>query len=496
MTKNIKTREHAIDIKTKGKVKSMNHYIKQHTITRKTIIPKENDFNSNDNSTAESQATDSVITSANLTSLQSAEYIKSRMVNKRNISSKTNLQNASKMSPKFIENSIHLKNTNTSIYQSFMKTSYVQKYKFDHLSHPFISGTNKSFMRLTKLSSKLIQVSKSIIFSSSNLFTCGFGLILTLVIILFIGVFSSFSNSPVYASSYLPLSNEVLEHTSIITKYAEEYGISEYIPLIQAIMMHETSGIGSDPMNASSFPINIDFPLGITDTEYSIHIGIQYLSDCLHAAGVQSAADTNNLYLAIQGYDFGIDYIYWVKTNFNGYSKFNAQVYYEEFNPSYSDINYVENVLQYINLSFGTIRLEPNFDNPMAWGGNNPYSKKGLYGQCTWFAWGRFYEIYGFDPGFRGDGWNCAQQLVTAYPDKFELSSEPQVGAIFSCIGRNHVGIVVGWDGINITIQEGNLDRITNSFTQAKSDWQTVTYDLDKFRRICDGVVFACYSNK
>ena len=401
--------------------------------------------------------------------------------------------NASNLSLKVIENRIHLKNTNASIYQSLRRTSYVQKYKFGHSSHSVISGTNKSSKTLTKLSSKLIQVSKSIIISSSNLFTWGFGLILTLVIILFIGVFSSFSNSPVYASSYMPLSNEVFEHTPIITKYAEEYGISEYIPLIQAIMMHETSGIGSDPMNASSFPINIDFPLGITDAEYSIHIGIQYLSDCLQASGVQSAADSNNLYLAIQGYDFGIDYIYWVKTNFNGYSKFNAQVYYEEFNPSYSDINYVENVLQYINLSFGTIRLEPNFDNPMVWGGNNPYSKKGLYGQCTWFAWGRFYEIYGFDPGFRGDGWNCAQQLVTAHPDKFELSSEPQFGAIFSCIGRNHVGIVVGWDGINITIQEGNLDGITNSFTQAKSDWKTVTYDLDKFRRICDGVVFTNY---
>ena len=475
MTTNIKTREYVIDIKTKDKVKIMNYYIKQHTITRKTIISKENDFKSNDSPTAESQATDSVIASANLTGLQTAGYIKSRMMNNRNISSKAISQNASNSNSKIIENKIPLKNTNASIYQSLMKTSYVQKYKFGHSSHSVISGTNKSSKTLTKLPSKLIQVSKIIIVSSSNLFTCGFGLILTLVITLFIGVFSSFSNRSVYASSYLPLSNEVLEHTPIITKYAEEYGIAEYIPLIQAIMMHETSGIGSDPMNASSFPINIDFPLGITDTEYSIHIGIQYLSNCFQASGVQSAADSNNLYLAIQGYDFGIDYIYWAKKNFNGYSQFNAQAYYEEFNPSYSDINYVEKVFQYINLSFGTMRLEPNFDNPMAWGDNNPYSKKSLYGQCTWFAWGRFYEIYGFDPGFRGDGWNCAQQLVAAHPDKFELSSEPQVGAIFSCIGRNHVGIVVGWDGTNITIQEGNLDGITNSFTQAKSDWQTVS---------------------
>ena len=72
-----------------------------------------------------------------------------------------------------------------------------------------------------------------------------------------------------------------------------------------------------------------------------------------------------------------------------------------------------------------------------------------------------------------------------------KLSSNPQVESIFSCIGRNHVGIVVGWDGTNITIQEGNLDGKTNTFAQAKSDWQTVTYEINYFRRLCDGVVFA-----
>ena len=81
--------------------------------------------------------------------------------------------------------------------------------------------------------------------------------------------------------------------------------------------------------------------------------------------------------------------------------------------------------------------------------------------------------------------------FAKAHPDKFELSSNPQVGSIYSCIGRNHVGIVVGWDGTNITIQEGNLDSQSNTFQEAKSDWHTVTYDIDTFRIICDGVVFA-----
>lgn len=39
--------------------------------------------------------------------------------------------------------------------------------------------------------------------------------------------------------------------------------------------------------------------------------------------------------------------------------------------------------------------------------------------------------------------------------DKFECSSTPKSGAIFSSIDRNHVGIVLMVNGDNITIQEG-----------------------------------------
>lgn len=489
MSKTIKTKEYIADIKTKDKLKDINHYMKQQVIMKKTSVPKEQNYESKTDSAPEAQATDCVTDTVTLTNIQSAGYIKKRMKSRRNIPNKIPSSNPHK--PTSMTISVSHDHLYAPAYQSLMKSSYFHKFKTSQLQHLMLSHLLKQSTKLVTISSKMFQAIKSVFTTTSYLITCGFGLILTLTITLFIGVFSSFSNSPVYASTLLPLSSEVIELTPIIEKYAEEFGISEYVPLIQAIMMHESAGQGPDAMNASSFLYNTEFPSGITNSEYSIHVGIQYLSNCLQASGVQSAADSNNLYLAIQGYDFGIDYIYWAKTNFNGYSKFNAQVYYEEFNPPHADINYVENVLQYINLSFGTLRLEPNFDNIMAWGNNNPYSKKGLYGQCTWFAWGRFYEIYGFDPGFRGDGWNCAQQLVAAHPDKFELSSEPQVGAIFSCIGRNHVGIVIGWDGTNITIQEGNLDGMTNSFTQAKSDWQTVTYNLDRFRIICDGVVFA-----
>lgn len=59
---------------------------------------------------------------------------------------------------------------------------------------------------------------------------------------------------------------------------------------------------------------------------------------------------------------------------------------------------------------------------------------------------------------------------------------------ILEAIERNHVGIVVEWDGVNITVQESNLDGETNTFEEAKSYWRTVTYDID---RECKIVIYS-----
>ena len=204
--------------------------------------------------------------------------------------------------------------------------------------------------------------------------------------------------------------------------------------------------------------------------------------------------DIDHISLALQGYNYGGGYISWAVTNFGGYTKANAKVFSDMKKnelgwTTYGDPEYVPHVMRYVGVSFRG-GFEPNFNNAEAWQTKNPYAPN-FYGQCTWFAWGRFYEMYGYSPGFLGDGWKCVDQLLKVHPDKFKRSDTPEIGAVFSCVGRNHVGIVVGWDDTNITIQEGNLDGKTNTFAQAKKDWRTATYTLDQFRTVCRGVVFA-----
>lgn len=134
---------------------------------------------------------------------------------------------------------------------------------------------------------------------------------------------------------------------------------------------------------------------------------------------------------------------------------------------------------------------EPNFYNIEAYITLNPYAHANLYGQCTWFAWGRFYEIYGYDPGFIGNGWDCVDQLIAAHPDKWKESDIPMPNCVFSGIGNNHVGIITKVDGDILTVQEGNLDGKTNNFQQATVDWHTIVISLSELSEKNGGVKFA-----
>ena len=83
----------------------------------------------------------------------------------------------------------------------------------------------------------------------------------------------------------------------------------------------------------------------------------------------------------------------------------------------------------------------------------------------------------------------CRRYLFDAYDTFWQFSPIPNT--VFSGIAKNHVGIILKVDGNNITIQDGNYDGISNTFEDAKKDWQTNTYTLDYYRSRMGGIVFA-----
>ena len=174
-----------------------------------------------------------------------------------------------------------------------------------------------------------------------------------LVFILIVGIIAgaAFSSSSESSES---LSDEVLAYTSVIQQYASQYGIPEYVSAIQAIMMQESGGRGTDPMQCSESPYNTRFPHtpgSITDPNYSIEVGVQTFADCISQAGCSSPQDMDKLKLAWQGYNYGNGYIGWALQR-GGYTGANALQFSQEQAAShgwrsYGDPEYVPHVMRY-----------------------------------------------------------------------------------------------------------------------------------------------------
>ena len=71
------------------------------------------------------------------------------------------------------------------------------------------------------------------------------------------------------------LSAEVLKHQPMVEKYAREYGISEYVNVLLAIIQVESGGTAEDVMQSSE---SLGLPPNSLDTESSIKQGCKYFA--------------------------------------------------------------------------------------------------------------------------------------------------------------------------------------------------------------------------
>lgn len=207
-------------------------------------------------------------------------------------------------------------------------------------------------MRLRKLKAAVERAARA--FARSALAAGGCLLLLILPLLLLFGAVGAlFSSSGDLEKA--PVSDEVKAYAGLIQLYTAEHGIPEYTELIMAVMMQESGGQGSDPMQASECAFNIKYPNtpgSISDPEYSITVGIQNLAACLSQAGADGPEDIDRVSLALQGYNFGSGYISWALASYGCYSELNAL----EFSvmmaqrlgwSSYGDPYYVQHVMQY-----------------------------------------------------------------------------------------------------------------------------------------------------
>ncbi len=219
------------------------------------------------------------------------------------------------------------------------------------------------------LAAAATKAAKAIIAAAQELITAiaAGGWVALLVIVLVVMCFAGFMfASDEDDTEILPVSEEVKAYEPLIQQYAREHGIGDYVLLIQAVMMQESGGRGTDPMQASECGYNTLYPHApgsITDPEYSINVGIQNLADCLSVAQCESPMDMDAIKLALQGYNYGQGYITWAMNKYGEYSKANAVEFSinaaERYGwSSYGDMNYVPHVLRYYPL--GQIFYDPD----------------------------------------------------------------------------------------------------------------------------------------
>ena len=299
------------------------------------------------------------------------------------------------------------------------------------------------------------------------------------------------------------LSAEVLAHTPAIQKYASEFGIPEYVSAIQAIMMQESGGRGTDPMQASECPYNTQYPNtpgAIQDADYSIKVGIQYYADCVREAGCESPQDMDKLKLSLQGYNYGNGYISWALEKFGGYSKVNALQFSQEQAAAhgwsgYGYPEYVPHVMRYYSGGgwftglFGNRQLVNIAKSQLGnEGGEKFWSWYGFTSREEWCAC--FVSWCADQAGLIQSGAVPKFSLCTDGKNWFQnqgkwqgAGSMPSPGAIVffdwehdgTC---DHVGIVERCDGTTVYTIEGNSGDAVKERSYAISSNSIMGYGM------------------
>lgn len=260
-----------------------------------------------------------------------------------------NIKNAARPSNEVIEQSNRAMQAGT---RATIKKAQKSAQTANKAAKDTAQATSRAAAAAAKAARAAIAEAKAL--SSAFMIGSGTAVFMILLVVL-LGVSMALFGRKSNSSSYTPVSAEVEAYTPIITKYAKQNGIPEYVELIKAVMMQESGGQGNDPMQCSESGYNTQYPRtpgGITDPEYSIEVGVQTIADVLQMAGVDSPIDMDRIPLALQGYNYGSGYITWALSNYGGYTELNAVEYSDMMAesygwPGYGDKAYVAHVLRY-----------------------------------------------------------------------------------------------------------------------------------------------------
>lgn len=248
---------------------------------------------------------------------------------------------------------------------------------------------------------KLLKV--KLVIGVMGLFTVLFG-VLFCVMLLFSDEEETSNN--IDSINGVSVSAEVLAHKQTVEKYCKEFGISEYVSYILAIMQVESGGKGQDVMQSSE---SLGLAPNTLSTEASIKQGCKYFSELLHSAKVKGIEDIN---ASVQSYNYGGGFLDYLSSNGKKYSYELAENFSKEksggvkvsySNPIATPINggwrynygnqfYVKLVAQYLTVTkFDDKTVQTIMDEalkyqgfPYVFGGDRPETSFDCSGLTKW----------------------------------------------------------------------------------------------------------------
>lgn len=165
------------------------------------------------------------------------------------------------MSAKGSSKQVTFRPINKNDYQSKMHFLHIRKYKQKVKEVQQNSSRFKKGIRhLGNGIKNIFKVAKVAVTSVQNILSIGGAFILLVVLSLFFGVFSALADDSSVNSAMQSISPEVLAYSDVVSKYAKKYDIEDYVGVINAVMMQESGGKGSDPMQSSECEYNTKYP--------------------------------------------------------------------------------------------------------------------------------------------------------------------------------------------------------------------------------------------
>lgn len=149
--------------------------------------------------------------------------------------------------------------------------------------------------------------------------------------------------------SNIGLSAGVLALKARVEYYANIEGISDYVPVLLAIMMQESGGNATKTPDVFQCSESLGLKPNSIDTETSIKQGVSYFKGALVKANY-------DIDLALQGYNFGHGFIPYAIAR-GGYSLENAKRFSKERLKGGGDPEYVPHVKRYLEINQSSINI-------------------------------------------------------------------------------------------------------------------------------------------